>query len=219
MASNPYQPNLAAGVQGDKQPTPASGLKYPIELHFRLLTLGQRISAVDAGGNMLMFIKQKMFKLKEKVEIYSNDSLSQLMFRIEADRMLDFSANYHFTDAVGNDWGSVRRQGMRSLWSAHYDVIQDGQIDMTIREENPTKKVLESILGEIPIIGLIAVYLLNPSYLICRPDGKPLLRLTKQAAIFEGRFTLEKLDDMPEDDELRSLIALIMVVLLERRRG
>jgi hypothetical protein len=45
------------------------------------------------------------------------------------------------------------------------------------------------------------------------------LRLTKQAAIFEGRFTLEKLDDMPEDDELRSLIALIMVVLLKRRRG
>jgi uncharacterized protein YxjI len=219
MTSNPYQPGFGESVPGSSPPTAATGLSYPIELHFRLLTLGQRISAVDARGNTLMFIKQKMFKLREKVEIFSNDSLAQLMFQIEADRMLDFSANYHFTDAAGNDWGSVRRKGMRSLWSAHYDVIQDGQIDMTIREENPTKKVIESILGEIPIIGLIAIYLLNPSYLVCRPDGKPLLRLTKQAAIFEGRFTLEKLSDMPEDDELRSLIALIMVVLLERRRG
>ncbi|MEL6105754.1 MAG: hypothetical protein AAFU85_06955 [Planctomycetota bacterium] len=46
-----------------------------------------------------------------------------------------------------------------------------------------------------------------------------MLRLIKKPAIFEGKFTLEKLADMPEDDELRSLMALIMLVLLERGRG
>ncbi|MCG8650476.1 MAG: hypothetical protein MI861_11630 [Pirellulales bacterium] len=194
-------------------------MQYPIELSFKLLTLGQRITATDASGKMLMFIKQKMFKLKEKVEIFSDDSQSNLMFQIEADRVIDFSANYHFTDAVGNDWGAVTRKGMRSLWSAHYDVIQEGQIDMTITEESPMKKVLEGLLGEIPVLGIVAVYLLNPSYIVKRPDGTPLLRLVKQPAWFEGKFTLEKLNDMPEDDELRSLMALIMLVLLERNRG
>jgi len=43
--------------------------------------------------------------------------------------------------------------------------------------------------------------------------------LTKKPAIFEGLFVLEKLSDFSEDDELRSLLALIMVVLLERGRG
>ncbi len=194
-------------------------MKYPIELRFKLATLGQRITATDADGNVLMFIKQKMFRLKEKVEIYDDTKQTNRIFRIEADRVIDWSANYHFTDSAGNDWGSVRRKGMKSLWSAHYEVIQNEQIDMTICEESPMKKLLESALSEIPIVGYAAVYLLNPSYLVKRPDGTPLLRLTKKPAVFEGKFTLEKLTEMPEDDELRSLMALIMLVLLERGRG
>ncbi|WP_372723238.1 hypothetical protein [Novipirellula sp.] len=194
-------------------------MQYPIELTFKLMTFGQRVTATDASGNVLMFIKQKMFKLKEKVNIYSDASQSNLIFTIASDRMIDFSANYHFTDAQGNDWGAVRRKGMKSLWSAHYEIMQNGAVDMTISEESPMKKVLESLLGEIPIIGLIAAYLLNPSYIITRPDGTPLLRLTKRPAVFEGKFVLEKLGEMPEDDELRSLLAMIMLVLLERGRG
>ncbi|GAA5508326.1 hypothetical protein [Novipirellula caenicola] len=194
-------------------------MQYPIELTFKLMTFGQRITATDASGNVLMFIKQKMFKLKEKVNIYSDSSQSNLIFTIASDRMIDFSANYHFTDAQGNDWGAVRRKGMKSLWSAHYEIMQNGVVDMTINEESPMKKVLESLLGEIPIIGLVAAYLLNPSYIVTRPDGTPLLRLTKRPAVFEGKFVLEKLGEMPEDDELRSLLGMIMLVLLERGRG
>ncbi len=194
-------------------------MQYPIDMRFKLLTFGQRITASDASGTLLMFVKQKMFKLKEKVDIYSDANQTSMIFQIAADRMIDFSANYHFTDSQGNDWGAVRRKGMRSLWSAHYEIMQDGRVDMTISEESPMKKVLESLLGEIPIVGLIAAYLLNPSYLVKRPDGTTLLRLTKKPAVFEGRFVLEKLNDMPEDDELRSLLGLIMLVLLERGRG
>ena len=194
-------------------------MQYPLELRFKLLTLGQRITATDASGGVVMFIKQKMFKLKEKVEIYPDNNQTSVIFRIEADRMLDFSANYSFTDGQGNDWGSVRRKGMRSLWSAHYEVMQDGNVDMVIKEESPMKKILEGILSEIPILGFIASYLINPSYLVTRPDGSEVLRLTKRPAFLEGKFTLEKLTELPEDDELRSLMALIMLVLLERGRG
>src|SRR6056297_2768971 len=100
-------------------------MQYPLQLTFKLLTLGQRIVAKDASDNVIMFIKQKMFKLKESVEIYNDTKQSQLIFRIQADRVIDFSANYSFSDAQGHQWGSVRRHGMRSLWAAHYQVIQD----------------------------------------------------------------------------------------------
>jgi hypothetical protein len=194
-------------------------MKYPLELKFKLLTFGQRITATDADGKVIMFIKQKMLKLKEQVEVYSDSNQEQLIFRMQADRVIDFSANYHFTDAQGNDWGAVRRKGLRSFWSAHYDIMQDSEVDMTISEESAIKKVLESLLGEIPILGFLAVYLINPTYLVSRPDGTPLLRLIKKPAVFEGRFVLEKLSDMPEDDELRSLLAILMAALLDRKRG
>ncbi|MGB0599106.1 MAG: hypothetical protein ACPGLY_20675 [Rubripirellula sp.] len=194
-------------------------MQYPLELRFKLLALGQRITATDANGQVVMFIKQKMFRLKEHVEVFSDTNQNQLVFTIRADRVIDFSANYSFVDANGNDWGAVRRKGMKSLWSAHYDVMQDGAIDMTMCEESAIKKVLESLLGQIPLLGVLATYLINPTYLITRPDGTPLLRLIKKPAFFEGCFELEKLSEMPEDDELRSLLAILMAVLLERRRG
>jgi len=194
-------------------------MKYPIELNFKLLTFGQRITATDADGNVIMFIKQKMLKLKEQVEVYNDADQTQLLFTMKADRVIDFSANYHFADAQGNDWGAVRRKGMRSLWSAHYEIMQDGEIDMQMSEESAFKKILEALLGEIPLIGILAIYLINPTYLVSRPDGTPLLRLTKKPAFFEGKFVLEKLNDMPEDDEVRSLLAILMAALLERKRG
>lgn len=194
-------------------------MQYPIDLRFKLMTLGQRITATDASGQPLLFIKQKMFKLKEKVQIYSDAELTREIFQISADRIIDLSANYHFTDPQGTNWGAVRRKGMRSFWSAYYEVMQDGAVDMTISEESPMKKLLESLLEGIPVVGFIAVMLLNPSYIVCRSDGTPLLRLTKKPAVFEGKFVLEKLSDLPEDDELRSLLALVMMVLLERKRG
>ena len=46
-------------------------MQYPIDLNFKILTFGQRITATDAQGNVIMFIKQKMLKLKEQVEVYS----------------------------------------------------------------------------------------------------------------------------------------------------
>jgi hypothetical protein len=160
-----------------------------------------------------------MFRLKEKVEVFSSPDMSRKLFEINADRMLDFSANYRFTGADGTDWGTVRREGMRSLWAAHYDIYEQGNIDMMIREEEPWKRLVEGLLGEIPLLGFVAIYLINPSYIVKMADGTLALRATKKPSIFERYFVIEKLAEIDEDDELRALLSLIMMVLLEKRRG
>ncbi len=194
-------------------------MQYPLDVRFKIFALASQISVRDATGQPLMFVKQKMFKLKEHVVVYSDAEHQQPIFEIKADRMIDFSANYSFTSSDGVPWGAVRRQGRKSLWSAHYDVIQDGRVDMTIREEKPWKRLVESLLGEIPIVGIAAVIMINPTYLVTRPNGELLWRVLKKRTFLEGRFVIEKIADMPEDDELRGLLALIMMILLERRRG
>ena len=194
-------------------------MQYPLELRFSLFALSQQITVRDAGGNSILFVKQKMFRLKEKVEVFSDSTLNNKLFEINADRIIDFSANYSFTAADGSLWGSVRRHGMRSLWSAHYEVIENSSVDMHIREESPWKKLVESLLGEIPLVGFFALYLLNPSYLITMADGTPAMRVVKKPSIFERYFVIEKLNEVDQDDELRALLSLIMMVLLEKSRG
>jgi len=194
-------------------------MQYPLDLRFKLFSFSQQITVRDAAGNSILFVKQKMFRLKEKVEVFSDASLKNKLFEINADRIIDFSANYRFTAADGSDWGAVRRHGMRSFWSAHYEVIEGNSVDMHIREENPWKKVVESLLGEIPIVGFLCLYLINPSYLITMADGTLAMRAIKKPSVFERYFVIERVNAVSEDDELRALLSMIMMVLLEKSRG
>jgi uncharacterized protein YxjI len=194
-------------------------MQYPLKLNFKLFALAPQIYVKDSTGKSILFIRQKLFKLRERVEVFRDSTRSQKLFDIAADRIIDFSANYHFTMADGTPWGGVRRKGMRSIWAAHYQVIEDNRVDMEIREESPMKRVAEALLGEIPVVGFIALYLLNPSYLISTADGQPMFRAIKKPSVFERYFEIHKLGEMDEDDELRALLALMMMVMLEKNRG
>lgn len=194
-------------------------MQYPLKLSFTLFSLSQQIAVTDASGGMVLYVKQKLFRFKERIEVFADAEMKQKRFEINADRMIDFSANYRFTDAAGNDWGAVRREGMRSLWSAHYDVYDEDSIDMTIREEEPWKRMVEGILGDIPIVGFAVIYWLNPSYLVFAADGTKALRAVKKPSLLERHFEIEKLAELDPDDELRALLALIMMVMLEKNRG
>lgn len=195
-------------------------MNYPINLSFKLLALASQIYMRDANGNLLGYVKQKMFKLKEDINIFADEAQTQLQYNIKADRIIDFSAKYTFTDAGGRVLGAIKRQGMRSLWKANYDIENaGGQQVLKIREENGWVKVVDSIVGELPIVGMFTGYIFNPSYLVERADGTQLIRLKKQPAFFEGKFEISPLGQLSQEEETLSLLGLLMMTLLERNRG
>jgi uncharacterized protein YxjI len=196
-------------------------MDYPLTLTFKIMALSPQIFVRDVHGSTVCYVKQKMFKLKEAVTVYGDESQSQLLCEIKADRVIDWSAAYHFTDANGETFGSVRRKGMRSLWKAHYDVLdENGQHVSTIQEENPMAKMMDSLLGEVPFFGFLTGYLFHPTYLLTSTaDQSPKMRLSKQPAFWEGKYQLDRMYDFDDVDELRGLMAFMMMALLERRRG
>lgn len=194
-------------------------MNYPLQLSFKILALARQLSVVDATGRLVFYVKQKAFKLKESVTIFADAEQTQPLYTISADRVLDFSARYHFADQRGTPLGSVKRQGMKSLWKARYDVMDGEQMVMTIQEANPWSKVFDSLFGEIPVLGMFSGYVFHPSYDVLRPDRTAVMRLAKEPAFFEGKFKIEKLGTLSESEEIRAVLSLIMMVLLERNRG
>jgi len=195
-------------------------MQYPLNFTFKILALAPQLIITDADGKSIMYIKQKLFKLKEAVNVFTDKTQSQLLYTIKADRVLDFNAKYHFNDAQGNNVGAVGRQGMRSLWRAHYDIYDTNDTQaLTIKEEEPWKRLLEGLLASIPIIGFLIILLINPAYIVSRADGTPIFKITKKPAFFEGKFELTQLAETTGEEERQSMLALIMMVLLERRRG
>ena len=166
-----------------------------------------------------MYVKQKAFKLKEAVTVFTDSSKTQPLYTINADRVIDFSASYHMTATNGYQVGSIRRKGMRSIWRAEYEFVDGAQATMSVREENGWIKVGDALLNEIPILGMFTGYFLNPSYLVTRPNGQPLMRLSKEPAFWEGRFRMDPLGPMDQAEEPRVVLGLLMMILLERSRG
>jgi hypothetical protein len=195
-------------------------LNFPLDLRFKIIAIAPQISVLDATGQLTCYVRQKAFKLKEAVTVFGDAAQTRPLYRIEADRVIDFSATYHISETSGRPMGAVRRQGMRSIWRAHYDIEHDGRPGFQIREENPWIKVLDGLIDEIPVIGMLSGYVLHPAYRVTRAGSdEPVMRAVKRPAFFERRYSIERTGSLSEDEERLALLGVLMMLLLERSRG
>ena len=195
-------------------------MRFPLELRFRILAVAAQASLRDATGHLLCYVKQKAFTLKEAVTVFGDEAQQQPLYRINADRVIDISAQYRIDDMAGRSLGVVRRRGMRSFWRALYEIHRGGQHVFTVQEENPWVKVADGLLTEIPLLGLLSGYLFHPAYGVTHRDtGAVVLRVVKRPAFLEGVFRIEAVNALNDDDERLAVLGVLMVLLLERRRG
>lgn len=194
-------------------------MQYPLELTFKLWALAPQISVVDAHGSLVFYVKQKLFKLKEAITIFADQEQNNPLYYIKADRIIDFSARYDFTDNNGNYIGAVKRRGLKSLWKARYDIFDGEATHLNIQEQNPWVKVADALFAEIPILGLFTGYVFNPVYLVSRADGTVVMRLEKIPAFLSRKFIIKTVDQVSDREEQQILLSLLMMLLLERSRG
>lgn len=196
-------------------------LNYPLDFKFKITTLASDFNITDRNGNYVAYVRQKMFRLKEDVIVFSDESRTKELFNIKANQWIDFNASYMMTDLLtGKKFGRLARKGMRSLWKARYDIIDEKDKPIyQINEDNGWVKVFDSFVGEIPILGMLTGYFLNPSYTVVDNAGKAYFRLKKMPSLIGRRFQLERLIDIDDEDESLVVLSFLMMVLLERARG
>ncbi|MDB6172757.1 MAG: hypothetical protein JWL59_2068 [Chthoniobacteraceae bacterium] len=218
LLAGPRQSLSAAGQHVLSAPM----LRFPLDFRFRLLTLAPQITVTDSAGSEVCYIKQKAFKLRESVTVFRDSTQGAILGKIEADRIIDWSARYTFQDAEGQPFGAVGRRGARSLWRSHYDIFDSAtsnRASMSIQEESVMMRMLDNVLGEIPILGMFTGYFFNPSYAVVSAEGVLVAKLRKRASFLDKHFTLEKLADLTSEQELEILLSCLMMTLLERHRG
>lgn len=197
-------------------------MQYPLELSFKIIALAPQIYVKDAQGQELLYVRQKLLKLKEKIRVFSDSGETRQLYELNADRILDFSPRFTFRDTSGQMVGAVKRQGARSLLKASYEIFgPDDRPIARIAEENPWIKLLDALLGGIPIIGAFTGYFLNPKYGVQDlASQRTMLRVTKHRSFLESRFEIERLEtSLGEASEMAVLLAILVMVLLERERG
>jgi uncharacterized protein YxjI len=199
-------------------------LAYPVKMTFKLLALAPQIYVRDAQNRDLLYVKQKLLKLKEEVNVFSNESQSQQLYQIKADRIIDFSAKYTVRNSMGQEVGAIKRQGMMSMWRATYDVFNGPNPEFQIKEQSVFVRFMDGLLGEVPVLGMFTGYFFNPVYLVRRagqPDtAPPVMKMVKKPSFLERNFYIEKTENsLTPDQEERLLVCFLMAALLEKSRG
>jgi len=126
-------------------------LSQPLLFRKKVLKLaGNKIKVLDSSGNLVLFVKQKAFKLKEDIRVYADESQTQEMLLVQARQIIDFKAAYDVVDSQTQEKvGALRRKG----WSS---MIQD-KWEMLDKDDN----VIGSIEEDSTVLALIRRFLTN----------------------------------------------------------
>lgn len=93
-------------------------------LRRQVFALTGKFRVFDPSENLVLFSEQKMFRLREDIRVYSDESKSQEVLTIKARQIVDFSAAYDVMDSLtGEKVGVLRRKGWQSLLRDEWEVL------------------------------------------------------------------------------------------------
>ena len=90
----------------------------------QVFALTGKFRVYDPNDNLVLFSEQKMFRLREDIRVYSDESKTQEVLQVKARQIIDFSAAYDVFDAqTGQKIGALRRKGWRSILRDEWEVL------------------------------------------------------------------------------------------------
>lgn len=105
----------------------------------------------DPSGSLVMFSEQKMFRLREDIRVYSDESKSQEVLMIKARQIIDFSAAFDVVDSVsGQKVGALRRKGLASLLRDEWEILDvNDNVIGTLFEDSMGMALLRRFLSSL----------------------------------------------------------------------
>lgn len=165
----------------------------------------------DEMGSMVGYVKQKAFKLKEDIRLYSDESMTTELLLVQARQIIDFSAAYDVIDSKsGQKVGALRRKGLKSILKDEWIIMDasDAEIGL-IQEDSALLATLRRFVT--PLI---------PQRFLFQTHGRSVGTL-KQAF---NPFVFKAQADFSDDpgkilDRRLSLAAVVLLLAIEGRQN
>ncbi len=176
----------------------------------KVLTVGNKYWIEDANGNILGFSKQKLFKLKEDIRIYTDESMREELFRIHQTQIVDVWGKFAVIDSRSNTiLGYVRRNFFKSTFAPDEWEIYDERENLIghIKEETSTGIIRKYVPGGALVPEKMTMYLNNV----------PVAEIEQQFKIIGDIWDLRCLNIPAYLDRRVMLAGLLLMAMIERR--
>jgi len=175
---------------------------------------GAAFHIYDPHGNLAGYCKQKAFKIREDIRIYTDESLSQELVTIKARHILDFSTTYDVTLPDGFSLGSLRRKGLSStFFRDHWLLFDDKNRQLgEIKEDNAWTAFFRRMHE------LVALFF-PQKFTLTKTDGTPIATFRQHFNPFVYRLSVGVLADDPEVNDLVILATGCLITAIEGRQS
>jgi uncharacterized protein YxjI len=101
--------------------------------------VGAAFHIYNGQGEVEFYVKQKGFKLKEDIRVFTGEDMKEEVLLIQARNVIDFSAVYDVYDSNTNEKvGSLQRKGLKSMIKDEWIILDINGIEVGSIKEDST---------------------------------------------------------------------------------
>lgn len=176
-----------------------------------VFALGGAFRIMTPEGNLLLYSRQKLFKLREDIRAYADLERTKEVLHIQARQIIDFSAAYDVIDSETKErLGTLRRKGWSSMVRDKWEILdKDGNYLAKIEEDSLFKAFVRRWL----------LNLIPQTYYVTDKRDKKIAELKQFFNPFIFRMALDfSLDKEKILDRRLGLSAAILLLAVEGRQ-
>ncbi len=176
----------------------------------KTLAIGNKYWFEDQNETILGFCKQKIFKLKEDIRIYTDENESQELFCIKQEQIMDAWGNFTVIDTFTNEkLGFIKRNIISAFVKDTWELYNTSNQMVGKIEEKSTASALAR--KYLPGGGLI------PEKMHLEMNGQILADINQEFKIIGDIWTMN-CQMVPSNFDRRVLLACILLMgMIERR--
>jgi uncharacterized protein YxjI len=174
--------------------------------------VGSNFRIYDPAGQLVAFVHQKGFKLKEDIRVYSDEAQSKEVLVIQARTILDFSAAYDIWDSEKQvKVGALRRKGWKSMIRDEWEVL------------DPHDQVIGQLIEDSMLLAIARRFLSNlipQNYDMIMFDGRKVVDFRQAFNPFLYNLTIDfTMDPQATLDRRVGFAAAILLAAVEGRQS
>ena len=131
--------------------------KYIVEQKITAFVNQYRVFDTDQSGsknNLIAFAHQKRLAMREEINFYQEESRTNLIFSIKAEKIMDIHGRFFVFDNNSRQLGVIRKDFHASLLRSTYNLMDSSEnIVSKIQERNTTIAVFRRVWGFLPYAG------------------------------------------------------------------
>ena len=176
--------------------------------------LGAAFHVYDLNGNAVMYSKQKAFKLREDIRLYTGEDMTSELLTIQARQIIDFSAAYDVIDPrTRGKVGALKRKGLKSMLRDEWVVLDAYDREVGLIQEDSTALALVR-----RFIEVVSMFL--PQKYHASVGGQEVATYQQNMNPFVKKLTVDfSMDAQGTFDRRLGIAAGVLLAAIEGRQG